>query len=108
MRKLLAHAGQKWRLRLAPLRAQGWTRKKSPRGAVYKCLVVKEINMKIKATFRTDDLIVAEYFFDVDGAPPVGTSGDLAERAKAAFDEFTRNEASFPLVSGGARCLMTF
>jgi hypothetical protein len=62
---------------------------------------VEEINMRIKATFRTDDLIVAEYFFDVDGSPPVGTSGDLAERAKAAFDEFTRNKASLPLVNGG-------
>jgi hypothetical protein len=62
---------------------------------------VEEINMRIKATFRTDDLIIAEYFFDVDGSPPAGTSGDLAERAKAAFDEFTRNKASFPLVNGG-------
>jgi hypothetical protein len=45
--------------------------------------------MKVNAQFRTEDLIIAEYFFDVEGAPPVGTSGDLAERAKAAFDEFT-------------------
>jgi hypothetical protein len=70
-------------------------------GAVNGCWALEEISRRIKATFRTDDLIIAEYFFDLDGSPPVGTSGDLVERAKAAFDKFTRNKASFPLVNGG-------
>lgn len=57
--------------------------------------------MRIKATFRTDDQIIAEYFFEVNGSSLAGTSGDLAERAKAAFDEFAKDKASFPLVNGG-------
>jgi hypothetical protein len=56
--------------------------------------------MRIKATFRTDEHIVAEYFFDVNGSPPAGTSGDLAERAKTAFDKFARNKTAIPLVNG--------
>jgi hypothetical protein len=59
------------------------------------------MKMRIKATFRTDTEIVAEYFFEVDGSQQAGTSGDLAERAKTAFDEFTRNKTAFPLVNGG-------
>jgi hypothetical protein len=59
------------------------------------------MRMKIKATFRTDAEIVAEYFFEVNGGPQAGTSGDLAERAKTAFDEFARTKTAFPLVNGG-------
>ena len=57
--------------------------------------------MRIKATFRTDAGIVAEYFFEVEGSQQAGTSGDLAKRAKTAFDEFARDMAAFPLVNGG-------
>lgn len=57
--------------------------------------------MKIKATFKTDHETVAEYFFEVKENPKSGTSGELAERAKAAFDEFAKKNSAFSLVNGG-------
>jgi hypothetical protein len=59
------------------------------------------MKMRTNATFRTETEIVAEYFFEVNGSHQAGTSGDLAERAKTAFDEFARNKAAFPFVNGG-------
>jgi NAD(P)-dependent dehydrogenase (short-subunit alcohol dehydrogenase family) len=43
--------------------------------------------------------VVAEITFECDN-PKAGTSGDLAERAKRAFDEFARKHTMYPLVNG--------
>jgi hypothetical protein len=56
--------------------------------------------MKLKAIFKHNDQVVAEYPFDVKGNPKSGTSGDLAERAMVPFDEFARKNSAFPLVDG--------
>jgi hypothetical protein len=56
--------------------------------------------MKVKAIFKHNNQIVAEYPFEVKDDPKPGTSGDLAERAREAFDQFAAWNPDIPLVNG--------
>ncbi len=56
--------------------------------------------MRLKAIFKHNNQVVGEYPFEVSGPPLAGTSGDLAEKAKTAVDEFARKHSVFPLVNG--------
>jgi hypothetical protein len=56
--------------------------------------------MRLKAIFKHRGQIVAEFPFDVSGNPRAASSGDLADGAKKAFEEFARRNSAFSLVNG--------